>query len=88
VENAFKHGLSRSPEAAVLRLAARRDENRLVLEVANDGPAPPAGAAEGVGLGATRRRLAHLYGDRAEFHLVPGADGRGAVARVILPLTT
>jgi hypothetical protein len=88
VENAFKHGLSRSFEAAVLRLAARRDENRLVLEVANDGPAPPAGAAEGVGLGATRRRLAHLYGDRAEFHLVPGADGRGAVARVILPLTT
>jgi hypothetical protein len=88
VENAFKHGLSQSPDAGVLRLAAHREEDRLVLEVANDGPAPAADAVDGVGLGATRRRLAHLYGTRAELHLLAGEGGRGAVARITLPLTT
>jgi hypothetical protein len=88
VENAFKHGLSLSPETRVLRLAARQEGDRLVLEVANDGPAPPANAVDGVGLGATRRRLAHLYGNRGELTLLPGADGRGAIARITLPLST
>ncbi len=88
VENAFKHGLSRTPEGGVLSLTARREGERLVLEVANDGPPVPAGFSDGVGLGATRRRLAHLYGTRATLELRSGPGGRGALAVVSLPFVT
>ena len=88
VENAFKHGLSRTPEGGVLRLAGRREGERLVLEVANDGPPGPTEFTDGVGLGATRRRLAHLYGRRAALALGPGQGGTGALAVVTLPFVT
>jgi sensor histidine kinase YesM len=85
VENAFKHGLAATAEAGLLRLSARREGDGLVLEVANDGPPAPVDPIDGVGLTATRRRLKHLYGDRAELRLTAGPGGVGAVARITLP---
>lgn len=87
VENAFKHGLSRSTELTHLLISARRVGENLVLEVSNDGPAPPAPPPLGFGLTATRRRLHHLYGERGTLAFGAGADGHGASAVITLPCT-
>jgi len=87
VENAVRHGVARKAGPAAVRIRAFRDGTRLALEVANDGP-PPGDAARdadrGLGLRTTRGRLASLYGDDHELTL--HATGRGAVARVSVPL--
>lgn len=95
VENALLHGVGRSAAAGALGIGARLEDDRLVLEVRDDGPGPrarpDAGAAAsatrgaGVGLENTRARLAALYGDAASCQLTE-APGGGALARVVLPL--
>jgi signal transduction histidine kinase len=87
VENAVRHGLAQRTGATLLRIAARRERDDLVLAVTDDGPGPGAGAAEraaGVGLANTRERLGTLYGERARLTLSPTPAG-GAVAEVRLP---
>lgn len=88
-ENAMKHGISRDPEARLLRISARRDRDQLVLSVYNDGPPLPRDeliAASGIGVQNTRTRLHMLYGDEARFELRDHAP-RGVLARLTLPFT-
>ncbi len=88
VENALRHGLGPREGPGELRIAARRDTGRLVLEVSDDGVGyDPARAGVGVGLSNTRERLTQLYGDRQRFAIGPGLSG-GTVARVEIPLAT
>ena len=64
VENALKHGVGRSEAPGEIVIAARRAGDRLVLSVWDNGPGVAPGApppAEGVGLGNSRRRLAHPW---------------------------
>jgi two-component system LytT family sensor kinase len=90
-ENAMKHGISRDPEARLLRIGARRDpRGPLVLTVYNDGPPLPRDELlEGPGIGVqnTRARLHMLYGDEARFEL-RDQPPRGVLARVTLPFNT
>ena len=79
VENAIRHGVSRSPAGGRLTIAARRQDARLALEVRDDGPGPfgssaPAESGSGVGLENTRQRLAHLYGDESRLELRRDGD--------------
>jgi two-component system, LytTR family, sensor kinase len=89
VENSIKHGMERRAGLEI-RIAARRCEGRLVLEVEDDGPGPrpaPDGAvAEGVGLSITRRRLEKLYGSDQRLAVGgrEGAEG-GAKVSIVLP---
>jgi LytS/YehU family sensor histidine kinase len=83
VENSVRHGLARRSTATMIRIEARREGDDLVLDVVDDGPGP-GGAAEGVGLGTTRQRLATLYGDRARLELVSMPEG-GARVTVRMP---
>lgn len=82
VENAIKHGVSKSMSAGRISIAARRDKERLVIEVENDGPAPNGGPGmevkEGVGITNTRERLRQIYGDdfEMEFDLLSTGGGR------------
>lgn len=71
VENALKHGISRSRRGGRLRLAAWREGARLRLQVANEGPAPAAQerARAGIGLKNLRARLALAYGESARLDL-------------------
>ena len=86
VENALRHGIGPREGPGELRIAARRDDGHLVLEVADDGVGyDPARAGAGVGLANTRERLAQLYGDRQRFEISPRDTG-GTVARVEIPL--
>ncbi len=87
VENAIRHGLARRVTATLLRIAARREGEDLVLSVTDDGPGPgatPAEAREGVGLANTRERLATLYGARGRLDLAATPEG-GAAATVRIP---
>lgn len=84
VENALHHGLARRPGPGILVLRARREGNRLCLEVEDDGAGFPEPCPEGVGLANTRARLRARYGPDASLTLLRG-DPKGTLARVELP---
>jgi LytS/YehU family sensor histidine kinase len=89
VENAMKHGISRDPEARLLRLTARREKDRLILSVYNDGPPLPRDelvTGAGIGVQNTRTRLHMLFGDEARFEL-RDQPPQGVLARLTLPYT-
>lgn len=88
-ENAMKHGISRDPEAKLLRLGARRERDRLVLSVYNDGPPLPKDelvTGSGIGVQNTRARLHMLYGEEARFEL-RDQPPHGVLARLTFPFT-
>jgi hypothetical protein len=91
LENAFVHAVEPRAARTTVRVGARREADRLVLSVADDGGAPPAGARPGpaargggVGLANLRERLRALYGEAASLDLRP-RDGGGHVAVLELP---
>jgi sensor histidine kinase YesM len=85
VENAIRHGVALRQAPGRLAIAAERRGERLVVTIDNDGPGPgadPAGEPHGIGLRATRARLAHLYGADQSLDLVRTATGTRAVVTV------
>jgi signal transduction histidine kinase len=85
VENAVKHGLGARRGAGRVEVRARREGDRIVLSVRDDGPGPPAaGAEDGVGLANTRARLHQMYGDAQRLTLRAHESG-GTVAEVEVP---
>ncbi|HEX6372694.1 MAG TPA: histidine kinase [Longimicrobium sp.] len=83
-ENALRHGIGGRLEGGRIRIAARRADGVLRLEVEDDGAGFVRGAREGTGLGNLRARLATLYGDRASLEIEPLP--RGTLATVQLPV--
>ncbi len=87
VENAIRHGIAPRSEAGRLRVAARRENRRVRLEVEDDGvglaEVSRPGAA-GVGLANVRARLAALYGPAGELALA-ATPGGGVTATLVVP---
>ena len=87
VENAIRHGVSASTDAGCVSVVAGVEEDRLVVEVTDDGPgfdAETRSAGSGTGLSNTRERLEQAFG--ADQSLEAGqADGGGARVRLTLP---
>jgi len=81
-ENAVRHGIEPSAASGVVELTARREGDRLCLELFNSGGLPLA-PQPGIGLENTRARLAQLFGDRHSFELT--SQRGGVVARLTLP---
>ena len=84
VENAIKHGVARRAGPGHIEVSARRDGDKLLLEVRDDGVGLSEDALtalqKGIGVSTTRARLQHLFGAdfRFEFHRLPqGRSGRG-----------
>jgi len=89
VENAIRHGVSRSADPTTISISAAEKNGVLLLRVSDDGPGlagePPHGDGTGLGIGNTRKRLAQLYGESQTLSL-DEAEPRGAVVTVSLPL--
>jgi LytS/YehU family sensor histidine kinase len=87
VENSIQHGLEPKVSGGTITVSARREGDRLLLEVADTGVgaevAPQGG--NGFGLAQVRERLATLYGDAAsiDFSTEPG---HGARTRIVIPI--
>ena len=85
VENALKHGVSTTRGSGRVSLTARKQDGRLVVAIADDGPGPnPNPSDSGIGLANTRERLRQMYGERGELTLRT-AEGGGTVARIAIP---
>lgn len=86
VENSIQHGLEPKVDGGRITVRARREGERLVIEVDDTGVGDARGASNGKGFGLAqvRERLAALHGDAAQlaFDLRPD----GAHARISLPL--
>ncbi|MES2305583.1 MAG: histidine kinase [Gemmatimonadota bacterium] len=92
VENAIRHGIEPRAAKGTVRVTARRNGDRLELEVHDDGVGiGPDGcnghdtSGCGVGLRNTRMRLQELYGEGKSAFSIGPAEGGGTVARVSLP---
>jgi two-component system, LytTR family, sensor kinase len=88
VENALAHGIGARASGGRITLRGWRQQDRLHLEVADDGAGLPSGAPrEGIGLGNTRDRLRASFGADQSFSLAAGTAG-GAIAHIDIPCTT
>lgn len=78
-ENSIKYGLDASRERVEVRIAARKEDNLLVVSVEDNGSGMGSGTvseAEGIGLSSTAERLDKLYGDDHKLSL-EDVDGGG-----------
>lgn len=88
-ENAIRHGLSPKSSGGTLVLSAMRESENLILSVADDGVGLPDGwrpdRLTGIGLSATRKRIAGLYPDGVScMHVLPRLGG-GTEVRIVIP---
>jgi len=89
VENAVRHGVAPRVENGRITVGATRDGSALVLSVEDDGPGFDTDpfAVAGVGLSATRDRLALRYGAAGSIRCeARSADARGARVAIRVPL--
>ena len=88
VENAIKHGISPSGRKGTIAIRALRVDDRLRLEVQDDGVGLNGNGKAGTGLGlkTTRERLAHQFGPAATLDVRP--EQPGTLVRLDLPFVT
>jgi signal transduction histidine kinase len=88
VENAVHHGLEPQVAGGTVRVRARTEQGRLVIEVQDDGRGLGAPSRKGAGLALAniRQRLAQRFGNEASLDLAPASPGTRAV--LTLPLDT
>ncbi|WP_435623535.1 sensor histidine kinase [Flagellimonas sp.] len=77
VENAIKHGISKSKEANRIEVGSEQKDYKLRLFVYNEGPGlnHEQLRKKGIGLENTTKRLEKLYGNKAHFELFSVNDG-------------
>ena len=87
VENAIHHGIAPHSQAGKIQIRAFKKEDKLVMQVEDDGPGMKNmdAARKGVGLSNTQERLERLYGENQELKLEGGTDG-GLLVHIEIPL--
>jgi two-component system LytT family sensor kinase len=90
-ENAIQHGIAPRASGGAVTLRARvregDTEQRLVLELSDDGVGMPDDVREGIGLRITRQRLQTLYRGAGGLTVAPRPGG-GTVATIELPFAS
>ena len=99
IENSIKHGLEPRISGGTVTLRSRIVDNRLLLEIEDDGVGiEPVGATaspvsglvregSGIGMRNVRERMQVLYGDQAHVEIV-SRPGRGTQVRLLMPLAS
>jgi Histidine kinase len=85
VENAIRHAVATRCTPGRVTVRARQHDDRLLLEVQDDGGEAPAAPGHGLGLANTRARLQCLYGDDHRLELSPQPGG-GTLVGLDVPL--
>ncbi|MBJ6760092.1 histidine kinase [Myxococcaceae bacterium JPH2] len=80
VENAVKHGMSRTSAPGALHLEVDADDTSLRMVVRNTGRLGDTSSAPGMGLTNLKKRLALAFGDAARFSLQQ--EGECVTARI------
>ncbi|MEO1311588.1 MAG: sensor histidine kinase, partial [Pseudomonadota bacterium] len=87
VENALKHGVAQTDACVSVAVAARRDGDRLIVEITDTGPGfnhLSASGRDGLGLDNVRSRLASYYKKPVELQLLSQTP-KGAIVRIDAP---
>ncbi len=87
VENSISHGILPYAERGTVVVRAKCSDDRLEIEIEDDGVGVVAKITEGIGIGNTRVSLNELYGDDHSFTVEP-RTGRGTVVSISLPRRT
>lgn len=85
VENAVKHGISKSKEGGLVQLKAYQKASQLIVEIINTGRFEPNEIDLGFGVENTRERLAILFEDKAIF-TIENLNEKEVITKIILPL--
>jgi two-component system, LytTR family, sensor kinase len=86
VENAIKHGLSKTEGEVVLSIAGRLDDNVLVIEVTDNGEGLHGSFfREGIGISNLRRRLEYQYGSNDLFLIDFNKLSKGCFVTIRFP---
>ena len=91
VENALRHGIAHREDDGEIEIGARRNGDRLLLWVRDNGPGyHPTGRPAGIGLANVRGRLAGLYGESATLTVeaIAAEQGGGCRATLALPMVS
>ena len=88
VENAVKHGVGMKEEGGTVRLSVKREGDRYLIRIQDDGvgfdPATVDGSGgKGIGIGVSRARLAEFCHAEMQINSVPG---EGTAVTVLIPL--
>jgi signal transduction histidine kinase len=90
VENAIKHGVAKKTGPGHIDISARREGDKLRMEVRDDGVGLSENALtalqKGIGVSTTRARLQHLFGADCRFEFHRQAAGLSVV--VVIPWQT
>lgn len=91
IENAIKYAVAPREEGGTITIAARVENDRLIICLSDDGPGlgfstPQVTGADssGVGLRNIRARLTEVYGNRHGFYLSNLSEG-GLAVEIIIP---
>jgi signal transduction histidine kinase len=85
VENAVRHGVARQTSSGHITVRARRDGERLIVRVEDNGPGLNVKSnGSGIGISNTRARLEQFYGSDFSFQIANSA-GRGASVSLDVP---
>lgn len=68
VENAIKHGISKSSAAGFVKIMVSETNHQLIVQVFDSGPPFPDGPISGYGLKNTGERLNLIYGEKANLN--------------------
>jgi two-component system, LytTR family, sensor kinase len=85
VENAVRHGVARQTSHGHITIRARREGERLIMTVADNGPGLKAQSnGSGIGISNTRARLEQFYGSDFSFQIANSTE-RGASVTLDVP---
>src|SRR5262249_29986668 len=90
VENAIRHGILPHARPGLVEIRARREGDRLHLEVRDNGgglAGNGSGPNGGMGIATTRTRLEQLYGASQSFEIWNAPEG-GVRVGVVIPFRT